>query len=69
MRLSARLPMSGQARQTYLFLSLHIRSHRFDSVAALDNIGLEGDRAWAAMQLEEQAAGIAQHRAVLIAAP
>jgi hypothetical protein len=40
-----------------------------DAVAALDNIGLERDGAGSAVELQEQAAGVAQDRAGLIAAP
>lgn len=42
---------------------------RLDAVAALDDIGLEGDGSWAAMQLQEQAAGVAQNGAGFITAP
>lgn len=59
----------GGCDLTHLFLHLHTRAHGFDTVAALDDIGLERDGAWAAMQLEEQATGIAQDLASLIAPP
>lgn len=42
---------------------------RLDAVAALDDIRLERDGARAAVQLQEQPAGVAQHGARLIAAP
>jgi len=42
---------------------------RLDAVAALDDIRLERDGARAAVQLQEEAAGVAQHGARLIAAP
>lgn len=40
-----------------------------DAVATLDDIGLEGDGPRAAVQLQEEAAGVAEHRAGLIASP
>jgi len=40
-----------------------------DAVAGLDHIGFEADRPWSAMKLEEETAGIAQHRPQLIATP
>jgi hypothetical protein len=42
---------------------------RLHAVAALDDIRLERDGARAAVQLQEEAAGIAENRAILIAAP
>lgn len=43
----------------YLLLFCHIGSHCLDSVSALDNVGLEGDRTRAAVELEEEAASVA----------
>lgn len=40
-----------------------------DAVAALDNVCLETDGTRTAMQLEEEAASIAQDRAHLVATP
>jgi len=51
------------------YLLAAARSARLDAVAALDDIGLEGDGPGAAVQLEEEAAGIAEHGAGLVAAP
>jgi len=42
---------------------------RLDAVAALDDVGLEGDGARPAVQLEEEAAGVAQDGARLVTAP
>lgn len=42
---------------------------RFDAVPALDNIGLQRDRPWAAVQLEEETAGIAEDIAHLVTTP
>lgn len=56
---------AGQSR--YLLASA--RPTGLDAVAALDDIGLEGYGPWAAVQLQEEAAGVAQHGARLIAAP
>ena len=53
----------------YLLLLRQVRAHSLDSVSALDNVGLERDGARAAVELEEQAAGVAQNRAGLVAAP
>jgi hypothetical protein len=45
------------------------RTARLDAVAALDDVRLERDGPWAAMQLQEEAAGIAQDGAGFIASP
>jgi hypothetical protein len=45
------------------------RAASLDAVTALDDIGFERDRAWSAVQLQEEAAGVAQDRASLIASP
>lgn len=50
-------------------LLLGALSRGLDAVPALDHIGLEAYRARTAVQLEEQAAGVAQDGANLIAAP
>ena len=42
---------------------------RLDPVAALDHIGLEADRTWTAVKLEEQATRVAENRAQLITSP
>jgi hypothetical protein len=52
-----------------LYLSLCAGSASLDAVAALDDIGLERDGARAAVQLQEEAAGVAEDGARLIAAP
>lgn len=54
---------------TYLLLHFHARAHGFDAIAALDDICLERNRAWATVQLEKQATGVAEHGARLIASP
>lgn len=54
---------------TYLLLHLHARTHGLDTIATLDDIGLERDWSRAAVQLEEQAAGIAEDGARFIASP
>ena len=46
-----------RAHGTYLFATA--RSACLDAVAALDHVGLEGDGTRAAVQLQEQTAGIA----------
>ena len=56
-------------RPTYLLLFREIRAHRLDSIPALDDVCLERDGAWAAMELQEQTAGVAEHGAHLVAAP
>jgi hypothetical protein len=48
-------------KMRYLLLWRKIRSQRLYTIATLDNIGLQRDRARATMQLEEQAAGIAKN--------
>lgn len=40
-----------------------------DAIARLDHVGLERDGPWAAVEFEEEAAGIAEDGAGLIAAP
>lgn len=52
-----------------LFLRRQIWSHRLDAIATLDNVSLERDRPRAAVQLEEQAAGIAEDGTKLVATP
>lgn len=54
---------------TYLLLHFHARAHGLDAIATLDDICLEGDGTWAAMQLEKQATGIAEDCARFIAPP
>ena len=53
----------------YLLLHVHARTHSLDAVAALDNVCLEGNGPRPAVQLEEQAAGIAEDGAGLVATP
>jgi hypothetical protein len=50
-------------------LLAHAGRTSLDAVAAFDDIGLEGDGSRAAVQLQEEAAGIAEDRARLIATP
>jgi hypothetical protein len=45
------------------------RSAGLDAVAALDDICLERDGSRSAVQLQEEAAGVAENRTCLIAAP
>ena len=52
-----------------IYLPLLPLRRGFDSIAALDNIGFETDRSGGAVQLEEQATGIAEYRTELIPAP
>lgn len=54
---------------THLLFHFHARAHGLDAVATLDDIGLEGDGARPAVQLEKQAAGIAEDGAGFIATP
>lgn len=54
---------------TYLLLHFHARAHGLDAIATLDDVCLERDRTWAAMQLEKQATGIAENSARFIASP
>lgn len=54
---------------THLFLDVHAWAHSLDTIAALDDIGLERNGAWSAVQLEKQAAGIAEDLTSLIASP
>ena len=54
---------------TYLLLLGKIRSHRLDTIAALNDIRLERDGTWAVVQLKEQTAGVAEDGARLIATP
>ena len=59
----------GVARLARTYLSLLTLSRCLDSVATLDHIGLEAYRPCGTMELEEEAAGVAEHRAKLISAP
>lgn len=58
-----------QPLSTHLLLHLHARTHGLDAIATLDDIGLERDWPGPAMQLEKQAAGIAEDCARFIASP
>ena len=40
-----------------------------DAIARLDHVGLERDGSWAAMEFKEEAAGVAEDGAGLVAAP
>jgi hypothetical protein len=51
------------------YLSARTRPASLDAVAALDDIGLEGDGSRAAMQLQKETAGVAEHGTCLIASP
>ena len=53
----------------YLLLHLHVGSHGLNPIAALDDIGLERDWPWSAVQLQKETAGIAENGARLIATP
>ena len=53
----------------YLLLHVHARAHSLDTVTALDDVRLQGDWPGSAVQLEEQAARIAEDCAGLIATP
>lgn len=61
----------GDRKQKFahLLFDSHVGPHGLDAVATLDYIGLEGNRARATVQLEKQAAGVAQDRAHLVASP
>lgn len=50
-------------------LALGALSSSFHPVATLDDIGLEADGAWTPVQLEEEAAGIAEDGAKLVPTP
>lgn len=52
---------------TYLFLRSLVR--RLDPVTTLDDIGLKTDGTRATMQLEEETAGVAEHRPRLVPSP
>jgi hypothetical protein len=40
-----------------------------DTIARLDHVGLERDGSWAAVELKEETAGVAENGAGLVAAP
>jgi hypothetical protein len=52
-----------------LFLLLAVLASSLDPVPTLDYISLETDRPRPAVQLEEEPAGIAEHRSVVVAPP
>lgn len=60
---------SGPGTTTYLFLLGQLGPHRLDAIATLDDVCLERDGTGAAVQLEEEAAGVAEDGARLVAAP
>jgi hypothetical protein len=49
----------AKTRRAYLLLRSNVSAHRLDTITALDNIGLQRDGPGAAVQLEEETAGIA----------
>lgn len=53
----------------YLLLRILGSAGALDPVATLDHIGFQAYRAWTAVQLEEEPAGIAQHRTDLVSPP
>lgn len=61
---------SGDRAPPYLFLG-QVWAHAciFDPIPALDHVGLERYRARPVVQLEKQAAGIAENRPELISSP
>ena len=66
---STEISACTKPEQSGPYLLASTRPTRLDAVAALDDIGLEGDGSWTAMQLQEQAAGVAEDGAGFIAAP
>lgn len=52
-----------------VYLSLLALSSTLDSISAFDNIGLEAYWPRPAVELEEEAAGIAEHRSDLVSSP
>jgi len=56
-----------EATAAYFFLRPLCRA--FDTIPAFDDIGLEAYRPRSAVQLEEQAASIAEHRTEFISTP
>ena len=53
----------------YLFLFCEVWSHRLNAVAALDHIGFERNGPGTAVELEEEAAGVAEDCTGLVASP
>jgi len=53
----------------FIYLSLLALRRTFDTIATFDHVSLETDRSRAAVQLEEEAAGVAENRADLIPPP
>jgi hypothetical protein len=53
----------------HTYLLARTRPASLHAVAALDDIGLERDGAWPAVQLQKQTAGVAENGARLIASP
>lgn len=60
-------PTMCQLYSQYTFWCMYLLARTagpsFDAVAAFDDIGLERDGSWPAVQLQEETAGIAEHRA------
>lgn len=52
---------------SYLFL-LAV-SGTFDPVTTLNHVGFQADRSWSSVELQEEATGVAQHRADFISSP
>jgi hypothetical protein len=64
-----RVSSGNESGRRLSYLLACARPTGLDAVAALDDIGLERNGAWSAVQLQEEAAGVAQNRARLIASP
>lgn len=60
-------------RKNLMCTKLHLPSSRLCRtlypISAFDDVRLEADRPWTAVQLQEQTTSIAEHRACLIASP
>ena len=59
----------GGREGSYLFVFRHVGAHGLDAVTALDDVGLQRDGARAAVQLQKEAAGVAEDGAGLVASP
>jgi hypothetical protein len=54
---------------SWTYLALRPLTSSFHSVAALDHIGLEAYRSRSSVELQEQAAGVAEHGAEFVPTP